>query len=50
MLQNSSVVSPRPELVLDVENLTSLKETDVTVLDVDELSKQKDIKKSHLIS
>ena len=50
MLQNSSVVSPRPELVLDVENLPSMKETEVTVLDADELSKLKDVKNHIFIS
>ena len=33
--------------ILDVDQLPSLKETDITVFDADELSKLKEVKKSH---
>ena len=47
MLKNSLVVSPHTEKIIDVGHLPSLEEKDITVLDGDELSKLKEVKKSH---
>ena len=47
MLKNSLVVSPHTEKIIDVGHLPSLEEKDITVLDADELSKLKEVKKSH---